>query len=123
MKFQCVRSSESKGNTAFWRCSAERLLRNAVAALAIELDERSDATTAPVTAAIAHTVTRIRRGDRSNLMEVLPEGTILQFTSYNSQFTKARDLCLHDQLGKAISRSAWSIFRSRSFRPPMPAPR
>src|SRR4029450_11682661 len=32
--------------------------------------------------------TRIRRGDRSSLMEVLPEGTILQFTSYNSQFAK-----------------------------------
>ena len=79
-----------EGNTAFRRCSAERLLEKCGRSVGhVELDERSEATTAPVTAAMAHAVTRSRsEGTEAISWKSSQDGTILQFTSYNSQFTK-----------------------------------
>ena len=66
MKCQRIRSSDSKGNTACWRCSGVRLSTKAVAASAIAADERSAAMIAPAPAAKTHATDNARRGERTS---------------------------------------------------------
>src|SRR5437870_1686108 len=71
MKFQCVRSSDLKGNAAFWRCSGVRLSRNAFADDAIVLDERCAEMIVPAISAAAQPTTNSNR-EKRNLPMMCP---------------------------------------------------
>ena len=73
MKCQCVRSSDSNANVAFCRCSGDRLPRNEVAAVAMEADDRSAATSPPASPAATQTAANRTRGARRSCMEAPPQ--------------------------------------------------
>src|SRR5437867_3440263 len=73
IKFQCVRSSDLKGNDAFWRCSGVRLSRNAFADDAIVLDERCAEMIVPAISAATQPAAKSNREKRNlSIVRVLP---------------------------------------------------